>query len=77
MPPESSSYIQVPGNPVLSSQPATYYKANIEKVIEKVIEFTIASKLFKTEKDGRTALSIYRKARRIFSPIEKRALASK
>ena len=70
MPSECSSYIQVPGNPVLSSQAATYYKANGEKVIE----FTIASNLFKNEQDRRTALSIYRKARRIYANIESRAL---
>ncbi len=73
MPPESSGYIQVPGNPVLSSQAAAYYKANVEKVIQ----FSATSKLFKSSRNRRTALSIYRKARRIYAQIEKRAVASK
>lgn len=69
----SPVYIEVAGKPVLSSQAAAYYKANVEKVIE----FTTASKLFKREKDRQTALSIYRKARQIYAEIEKRAAAGR
>ncbi len=63
----SPVYIEVAGKPVLSSKAAAYYKANVDRIIE----FTTASKLFKREKDRRTALSIYRKARSIYAKIEK------
>ncbi len=68
----SPVYIEVAGKPVLSSQAAAYYKANVDSIIG----FTAASKLFKNEEDRRTALSIYRKARDIYARIEKNALAS-
>jgi len=61
----SPIYIELPGNPVLSAEAAAYYKA----VIDKIIAFTAASKLFKNERDRQTALSIYRKARQTYAAL--------
>ncbi len=64
----SPIYIEVEGKPVLSPKAAAYYRKNMDKVIE----FTAASKLFKNETDRQTALSIYRKARQTYAGIESR-----
>jgi hypothetical protein len=62
----SPIYIEVAGKPVLSAEAAAYYKANTDKVIE----FTAASTLFKNETDRQTALSLYRRARQIYSALQ-------
>lgn len=62
--------MEVSGKPVLSSKAAAYYKANIDTIIA----FTSASNLFKNQKDRQTALSIYRKARKIYGQIQNRPL---
>jgi hypothetical protein len=61
----SPIYIEVAGKPVLSPEAAAYYKSNIDKIIE----FTAASTLFKNKGDRETALSIYRKAREIYADL--------
>jgi len=61
----SPIYIEVAGKPVLSPEAAAYYKSNIDKIIE----FTAASTLFKNEEDRQTALAIYRKAREIYADL--------
>ncbi|MDP2898318.1 MAG: CehA/McbA family metallohydrolase [bacterium] len=65
----SPIYIEVGGKPVVSREAAAYYKSNIDKIIE----FTEASTLFKNEQDRETALSIYRKARQIYADLARPA----
>lgn len=68
----SPVYVEVQGKPLLLSSAAAYYRA----VVDRIIEFTTVSKLFKTEQDRQTALSIYRKARETYASIEQRAAAA-
>jgi hypothetical protein len=44
--------------------------------VERTIQFTAASTLFKNEQDRQTALSIYRKARQTYANLQSRALAA-
>ena len=67
----SPIYIEVEGKPVLSPKAAAYYRKNMDRVIE----FTAASKLFKNETDRHTALSIYCKARQTYADLESSAPA--
>lgn len=61
----SPIYIEVGGKPVVSREAAAFYQKNMDKVIE----FTAASTVFKSEKDREAALSIYRKAREIYADL--------
>ena len=61
----SPIYIEVAGKPVVRRDAAEYYWKNMEKVIA----FTEASTLFKSEQDRETALSIYRKARDVYADL--------